>query len=160
MSTSAHSLQTLGDAPIERRFYVRIAPPTPIYVPCGENNDGLVLNVSENGLMVSTPRQLQCNFVSRLSILLNGLPKPFQVHVRVVWTNESQKCAGIQLIDLTEYDREQIRKWGALETSRHTEKDRLLSIPEARGVLIPMPFCNRARSRQSRWFRPDRLLRE
>jgi PilZ domain/Gram-negative bacterial TonB protein C-terminal len=122
--------QTGVDAPTERRFYSRIAPSALIYLPCGENNDGILLNVSENGLLVSTPQQLRCNFVSRVSIHLNGLPKAFQVHVRVVWTNDAQKRAGMQLIDLTEHDREQIRKWGTLETSKQAEKERLLPTPE------------------------------
>jgi hypothetical protein len=129
MSTSAEHLVAVN-TPVERRFYPRIAPSALIYVAFGQNNDGMLLNVSENGLLVSTPERLDRNFVSRVLVRLNDLPKVIQVCVRVVWTSESQKRAGIQLIDLSEYDREQIRKWGALETSRQIEKEQLPAATE------------------------------
>lgn len=129
MSTSAEHTAPLN-TPVERRFYPRIAPSTLIYISVGQDNEGMLLNVSENGLLVSTPLGLNCNFVSRVSIRLNSLPKAIQVHVRVVWTSESQKRAGMQLIDLSEHDREQVRKWGALESSRQTEREQLPAVTE------------------------------
>jgi hypothetical protein len=108
----------------ERRFYPRIFPPVLIYVPFGPNNLGKVVNISENGLRVSTPRGLDLNSVYRVSLCLNGLPNAIRVHVRTVWTTESQKRAGIQLLDLSEHDREQIRRWGALQPSRNETLER------------------------------------
>ncbi len=117
MSTSTDDLVTL-DSPGERRFYPRIAPSRPIYIPFGGNNLGMLLNLGENGLLVSTPSGLDLNSVFRVSLRLHGLAKPIEVHVRTVWSTESTKRAGIQLLDLSEHDREQVRKWGALELSR------------------------------------------
>jgi hypothetical protein len=101
----------------ERRFYLRIAPRAPIFVAFEKNNQSLLLNVSENGLLVSTLGALSRNFVARVFVPLNGLPKPVQVNVRVVWVSEARKQAGIQLLDLSDYDREQIRKWGTQESA-------------------------------------------
>jgi len=105
---------------LERRFYRRIVPQTPIFLAFRENESqaSLLLNVSENGLLVSTPTGLPCNFVVRLSVPLNGLPRPVQVIVRVAWASEARKLAGIQLLDLSEHDRQQIRKWGARESTQ------------------------------------------
>jgi hypothetical protein len=114
MSTSAEQL-VAQNAPVERRFYPRVAPSVLIYVPFGQNNLGMLLNVSENGLMASTPNGLDCNSVYRVSMRLNGVPSAIKVHVRTVWSTESNKRAGLQLLDLSDYDREQIRKWGALQ---------------------------------------------
>jgi hypothetical protein len=122
MSTSTEQIAALN-APLERRFYPRIAPSAPISIASGEKNQGVLLNVSENGLLVSTPIALKLNFASRISIPLNGLPKAIQVHARVIWTNESTKCAGIQMLDLSEHDREQIRKWGALESAQSSQQE-------------------------------------
>jgi hypothetical protein len=108
----------------ERRFYSRIIPSVLIYVPFGPNNLGKLVNLSENGLRVSTPRGLDLNSVYRVSLCLNGLPNAIKVHVRTVWTTESQKRAGIQLLDLSEHDREQIRRWGALQPSRNETLER------------------------------------
>jgi hypothetical protein len=114
MSTSTQELLDSTDV-LERRFYSRVAPNAPVYLAIDGNNS-LLLNVSENGLLVSTPVALQCNFVARIDIPLPGLPNPVQVNVRVVWASEIRKLAGIQLLDLDDYDREQIRKWGARES--------------------------------------------
>jgi hypothetical protein len=117
MSSATENIFELNTA-VERRFYPRVAPSALIYITFGQINDALLLNVSENGVLLSTPHELGCNFVGRLSMNLNGLARVIQVHARVLWSSESQKRAGIQFIDLSEHDREQIRKWQSLEMSR------------------------------------------
>ncbi len=102
---------------VERRFYPRIAPRTPIYVAFENGNQALLLNVSENGLLMSIPAVLPRNFVARAFVALNGLPAPVRVSVRVIWVSEGRKQTGIQLLDLSDDDREQIRKWGAQESA-------------------------------------------
>jgi hypothetical protein len=97
----------------ERRFYPRIVPQNPVYFTVGENVQALLLNISENGLLVSSHSELPRNFVSNVAIPLNGLPNPLQVTIRVVWSSETSMQAGIQLLNLSEHDREQIRRWGA-----------------------------------------------
>ena len=116
MSTSTDHLVALN-ATLQRRFYPRITPSVLIYVAFGPNNLGMLLNVSENGLLVSTPQGLALNSVHRVSLRLNGLPDAIKVHVRTVWTTASRTRSGIQLLDLSEHDREQIRKWGTLQLS-------------------------------------------
>ena len=127
MSTPAQQIPPLTSS-VERRFYPRIVPHAPIFVafrPFNQCQEGLLLNVSENGLLISTPANLICNFVARLSIPLNTLPKPVQVTVRVIWVSDDRKLAGIQLLDLSEHDRQRIRKWGTQESaqSRQSELD-------------------------------------
>ena len=122
MSTTAQQLPAMPTT-IERRFYSRIIPKAPIHIAIDGNNEGLLINVSENGLLLSTPADLRCNFVACISIPLSGLPKPIQVCVRVVWASEARKLVGIQLLDLSEHDREQIRKWGARECTPSLQRE-------------------------------------
>jgi hypothetical protein len=129
MSTPSQQFPT-PPATVERRFYSRVAPQTPLYVAINEDIQGLLLNVSENGLLLSTPTVLPCNFVARIAVSLDGLPRPVQVNVRVVWTSEARKLAGIQLLDLTEHDREQIRKWSAQASASSSQRE-----PNALGVV-------------------------
>src|ERR1700730_9520474 len=121
-STSAEHLLA-QNAPVERRFYARVTPSVLIYVPFGQNNLGMVVNVSENGFMVSTPTGLNSHSVYRVSSRLNGLPSAIKVHVGTVGSTESKKRAGLQLLDLSDHDREQIRKWGALELESSQDKN-------------------------------------
>ena len=131
MSTSTDHLVALH-ARVERRFYPRVTPSLLIYVAFGPNNLGMLVNVSENGLLVSTPQGLSLNSVYRVSLRLNGLPDAIKVNVRTVWTTESRTRSGIQLLDLSEHDREQIRKWGALQTSQNENLESLFSAEDAK----------------------------
>ncbi|HKI13011.1 MAG TPA: PilZ domain-containing protein [Candidatus Acidoferrum sp.] len=131
MSSSAQQIPALTTT-AERRFYPRIVPHAPIFVAFAEGKDSLLLNLSENGLLVSTPTELACNFVARISIPLDGLPKPVQVNVRVVWVSAARKLAGIQLLDLTEHDRQLIRKWGARESGQLLQSEPHLPLVVAR----------------------------
>jgi hypothetical protein len=112
MSTSLQELPAIPNI-AERRFYPRIVPQSPVYLAVGEKTQALLLNISENGLLVSSHSELPRNFVSHVAIPLNGLPNPLQVTIRVVWSSETSMQAGIQLLNLSEHDREQIRRWGA-----------------------------------------------
>jgi PilZ domain len=107
------------NTPAERRFYPRVTPPTPIYVAFGSNNLGVLHNVSENGFQVVTPSELPLNSVYRIFLSLNGAAKTISVTVRTIWTTGADKRAGIQLLDLADEDRQQIRQWVELELSRN-----------------------------------------
>ena len=136
MSTSTDDLVALG-SPGERRFYPRIAPSRPIYIPFGGNNLAMLLNLGENGLLVSTPSGLDLNSVFRVSLRLHGLAKPIEVHVRTVWTTESTKRSGIQLLDLSEHDREQLRKWQALDSRKKNAGNNLEENSEKKSAAKP-----------------------
>ena len=152
MSTSTDHLVT-QNATFQRRFYPRINPSVLIYVAFGPNNLGMLLNVSENGLLVSTPQGLDLNSVYRVSLRLNGVPNAIKVHVRTVWTTESQKRSGIQLLDLTEYDREQIRKWGTLQLS--PKRDLRTVVPARKRRVVTRNNRATARARRSRRRNPS-----
>ena len=117
MSTSTEYMDGLN-APAERRFYPRVIPPTAIYVAFGSNNLGVLHNVSENGFQVTTPNELALNSVFRVFLSLNGAAKTIAVTIRTIWTNDAERRSGIQLLDLADEDRAQIRQWVEIEMSR------------------------------------------
>ena len=122
MSATIDHLATLN-APIERRFYPRVAPQAPETVPLqpdtGSDIQNGLLNLSENGLLLSTASALDVNSVHRVSLELSGIPKTIRFCVRTVWTNSSQGLAGVQLLNLSEDDRELLRRWSALQSAEH-----------------------------------------
>jgi PilZ domain/Gram-negative bacterial TonB protein C-terminal len=123
----AQTAQPLSAEPttIERRFYPRIVPPAPIYISMGEANPCRVLNASENGLLLSTPTEFLSNFVARIALPLNGLSKPAVVNIHVLWAIKTRQLAGVQFLDLSDHDRQQIRKWGSYGSSTLLHRDTL-----------------------------------
>jgi hypothetical protein len=100
-----------------------VTPSAPIYIAFGPENLGSLLNVSENGLLVATPIGLDVNSVYRVFLTLDGAPGAITVSVRTIWTDKSQNSSGIQLLDLSEQNREQIRKWVAAQAYRNEHLD-------------------------------------
>jgi hypothetical protein len=133
MSTGSAVFGMAPAMPPERRFYRRVAPSQLVYISFGADNLGMLVNVSESGLMVSAPERLALNSVFRVELHLNGLAKTIKVHVRTVWTERLQKRSGIQLLDLSENDREQIRKWGR----RQIVRDEDVRDEEAAEIVLP-----------------------
>jgi hypothetical protein len=117
VSTSATHLASSSQLP-ERRTRSRTIPKTLIYVACGESNGGMVLNASDDGMAISMAIALGDESFSNLQVCMNGLPQAVEVHGRVMWTTKSKKRAGIQLVDLTEAQREQVHAWITLEGVR------------------------------------------
>jgi PilZ domain/Gram-negative bacterial TonB protein C-terminal len=117
MSTSTEHMDGLN-AQTERRFYPRVSPPTAIYVAFGSNDLGVLHDISENGFRVSTPNELALNSVFRVFLSLNGAAKTIAVTVRTIWTVDGTKRSGMQLLDLADEDRAQIRQWIEFEMSR------------------------------------------
>src|ERR1700726_3255874 len=102
----------------ERRSQPRVLPRTLIYVACGESNGGMVLNVNDDGMAISMAIPVGDEAYSNLHVRMNGLSQSIEVHGRMAWTTKSKKRAGIQLMDVSDEQREQIREWLAREGVR------------------------------------------
>ena len=118
MSTSTEYMDGLN-APVERRFYPRVAPPVPVWVAFGQNNLGVLHDLSENGFQITTPASLALNSVYRVLIPLKSPKKTIVVTVRTIWTNEDENRSGIQLLDLSEEDRMHVRQIVDSELARY-----------------------------------------
>jgi PilZ domain len=134
----------------ERRLHPRVLPKSLIYVACGESNGGMVLNASDSGLAISMAIAVGDGSLSNLHVRMNGLPKSIEVCGRMVWTTKSKKRAGIQLIDITDSQREQIREWIALDGVRDVnllprvivnDADSTSATVVTAGAIGPMAFA-------------------
>jgi hypothetical protein len=121
----------------ERRAHPRVLPRTLIYVACGESNGGMVLNVSDDGMAISMAIPVGDEAYSTLHVRMNGLAQSVEVHGRMAWTTKSKKRAGIQLVDVSEEQRGQIREWLAQEGVR--DVNLLPRVSEPATCMLPMP---------------------
>jgi TonB family protein len=81
------------------------------YVTLGESNGGILLNICEDGLAFTAAEPLVGEFVPRLRFQLEEKAEWIEASGRIVWLNDSKKGAGIQFLDISDADRQQIRRW-------------------------------------------------
>jgi len=134
VSTSAPRFTEHTQIP-ERRLHPRVLPKTLIYVACGESNGGMVLNVSDDGMAISMAIPVGDEAYSNLHVRMNGLTQSVEVHGRMAWTTKSKKRAGIQLVDVSDEQRGQIREWLAQEGVR--DVNLLPRVPESAASSLP-----------------------
>ncbi len=81
------------------------------YIKLGESNGGILLNISEDGLAFTAAEALVEEFIPRLRFQLEEKAEWIEASGRIVWLNDSRKGAGIQFLDISDADREQIKRW-------------------------------------------------
>jgi TonB family protein len=103
----------------DRRLHARQRVSSLTYVDLGENNGGIVLNVSEAGIRIQAAAALELGPIS-LRLQLPGSRTRLELNAEVIWVGPSRKEAGLYFMDLSEDARSQIRNWIARETSPET----------------------------------------
>jgi hypothetical protein len=91
----------------------------------------MVLNVSGDGMAISMAIPVGDEAYSNLHVRMNGLAQSIEVHGRMAWTTKSKKRAGIQLVDVSDEQRGQIREWLAQEGVRDVNLLPRISEPAA-----------------------------
>jgi hypothetical protein len=81
------------------------------YIKLGESNGGILLNISEEGLAFTAAEPLVGEFIPRLRFQLEEKAEWIEASGRIVWLNDSKKGAGIQFLEISDADRQQIGRW-------------------------------------------------
>jgi TonB family protein len=97
----------------ERRQRARHSPSSLTYVTLGEDNGGIIANISETGMYVTAGQPLRESLFSRVSFRIPQTDGVIETQGEIVWTSESKKEAGVRFVELREESRELIRKWVA-----------------------------------------------
>jgi outer membrane biosynthesis protein TonB len=124
MSTVAQDRSQGLHESCDRRFYTRTAPEASTKIVFGTDagNLGTLLNLSENGLLVSTLLPIAVDSVHRVVLALHGIPKPLSLYLRTIWSDVSARKSGLQLLNLSEDDRMLLRAW-ALSQAKTVRTD-------------------------------------
>ena len=108
------------------------------YVELGQDNGGILLNLSEGGFAVQSALALTSSEFAGFRFQVPALHGWLKASGRVVWLSESKKEAGIQFTELPEEARREILKWVAAEGD----------LPETKeGTPIPNTESRRAAER-------------
>jgi TonB family protein len=100
-----------------RRLHVRRAVPSLAYVNLGENNGGIILNIGEGGLAVTSVAPLFTDALARMRFQLPGSSDWLEASGEITRISDSKKEAGLQFVGLSEDTRKQIQDWISSTTS-------------------------------------------
>ncbi len=101
----------------ERRARARTRLNRLIVAKLGDENGGIVSDISEEGLCLAVALPLVDTELRSIRIQLPGSKDRIEAHGQVVWKSESKLRAGVRFIDLSEHARQQIRTWVAAEAA-------------------------------------------
>lgn len=126
----------------DRRIYSRREMRALAYIDLGNDNGGIVLNMSEGGLAVQTGVALNEQHLPNIRFQLPQSSDWVEARGEIAWTSKTRMQAGVRFIALSDQVRRQIRDWavpkGGLDdplASRHR-------LEVARVSLKPdLPIC-------------------
>ena len=102
----------------DRRAHPRQRVRSLSYVELGQDNGGIVLNISEGGIAVQAAQALdETEGLIAMRIEVPGSRKRLEVNGEFAWIGESRKEAGFRFVDLQEDALRRIRAWIAREES-------------------------------------------
>lgn len=101
----------------ERRLHPRHRIRTLAYIDLGEDNGGIVLNISEAGLALQAAVTLADEELPRLRIQLPPSKKKVEASGRITWLSPTGKEAGVAFVNLPEDVRAQINEWIVLDST-------------------------------------------
>jgi len=121
----------------ESRIHARTEVRALAYVELSDENAGLILNISEDGLAVQAVQVVTSEYFPRVRFRLPKTDRTIEVAGKMVWQLRSRKEVGIQFVDLPDGARSYIQEWMAAEPLRLAAPPE----PSRRRVLQPeKPF--------------------
>jgi TonB family protein len=112
---------------VDRRLCVRRPVPSLAYVDLGENNGGIILNIGEGGLAVTSVAPLHADVLSRMRFQLPGSGDWLEAAGEIARISESEKEAGLRFVDLSEDARNRIKNWvSSAESPDQSETSKIL----------------------------------
>jgi len=127
------------------------------YVELGQENGGILLNLSEGGLAVRSPLPLVSREFTGIRFQAPKSQAWLTASGRIVWLSDSKKEGGIQFTELPGDARQQIHKWASADSdledggqshppSSHEGREpsgRILETPDRTGGKNPEPAIAR-----------------
>jgi hypothetical protein len=110
------------------------------YIKLGESNGGILMNVSEDGLAFTAAQTIAGEFIRRLRFQLAAKSEWIEASGRIIWLNDTRKAAGIQFVDISDADREQIRRWIESQNLLEEIEETVSAPPKIRKEKEVTPF--------------------
>ena len=111
--------------PHGNRAHIRRKLSPMAYVELGQDNGGILLNLSEGGFAVQSALALTSREFSELRFQVPAFQGWLTASGRIVWISDSKKEAGVQFTELPGEARREIHKWVSAEGAPEKAKERV-----------------------------------
>jgi hypothetical protein len=140
-------------AVVERRCFQRTRIVPFGYLQMDGSNGGIVLNISESGVAITTATILTDDHLPAVNVQFPDASGWIEASGQIAWKSESKKEAGVRFIGLTEEARQRISDWISAQATTEDlqEQEQRPRIPEEqeeklklteileRGIFVPVP---------------------
>ena len=121
------------------------------YVELGQENGGILLNLSEGGLAVRSPLPLVSREFTGIRFQAPKAQAWLTASGRIVWLSDSKKEGGIQFTELPGDARQQIHKWASADSDLEDGGQSLPASSQGRQPseqILGSPDRNRGENRE------------
>ncbi len=144
----------------DRRLCARKPVPSIVYVGMGENNGGIFLDISENGLAVASAAPLDADGLVLLRFQVPGDNHRLEVNGEIAWISESKKRAGIHFVDLSVDAHNRIKRWIAPEVHAVQAPSEAVVAREKTLRRLEMPNVPISQSLPTQPASPDHVIQK
>jgi TonB family protein len=123
----------------ERRRHPRRRDISLAYIDLGGDNGGIILNISESGLVLAAAAPLFGDQLPKMRFQLPESSEWIEASGEIAWLSESKREAGVRFLTMKDEDRERIRIWVASETASRESQRVSNRVREKGGRLLEMP---------------------
>src|ERR1700734_794827 len=96
---------------IDRRVHIRVPIKAVAYIDLGQENGGLLLDVSEGGVAMHAAEIVEGATFEKMRFQLPNSDRWIEAGGKLVWHGHSKKKAGVRFVNLSDEARRQIRNW-------------------------------------------------
>jgi outer membrane biosynthesis protein TonB len=125
MAKPEQHIERAGARPHGNRAHMRRKLSPMAYVELGQENGGILLNLSEGGFAVQSALTLSAREFTELRFQVPAFQGWLTANGRIVWMSDSKKEAGIQFTELPGEARREIHKWVAAEGDPEEARERV-----------------------------------
>jgi PilZ domain len=105
----------------ERRRHKRIPVSPQTSIKLGKHGAGIILNISEGGLALTSVEILSADHLT-MQFHLPGSQEWIETNGEIAWTSKSRTEAGTRFVNLPKDTRKKIRKWISQELRARSSK--------------------------------------
>lgn len=105
----------------------------------GEDNGGIILNISEGGFALQSVLELVDDELPKMRIQFSQCPTWIETKGRVAWRSDSKKLAGVEFIDLPARARKQIQTWISSTNKYTRSREETTPLEKPRNITVAVP---------------------